>query len=241
MTSWLTTYAVADYCFARAAPYLAPGVVLAVVDPGVGGPRRAIGIEVGDGSSILVGPDNGLLAPVVALCGGATAAVELTNPAYHLAPPSATFAGRDVFAPAAAHLCLGVPLHEFGPAIDVHSLTPGLMPVARVEADALHTEVLWIDRFGNAQLNVDAEDLAPLGPTLQIRCGETTRRAIVAPTYSSIPSGIVGAVIDSAGLVSLCVDRGHAADDLRLAVGDPVRIERRDGEAVVTPVQLQRR
>ena len=118
---------------ARASQYLAPGVVIAVVDPGVGSVRRAVALEVGDGQSILVGPDNGLLAPAVAMCGGATAAVVLDNPEFHLVSTDAavgvTFAGRDIFAPVAAHLCLGVPLHELGTAVDVETLTPGLIPV----------------------------------------------------------------------------------------------------------------
>src|SRR3954447_1392346 len=103
---------------ARSAQYLAPGVVLAVVDPGVGTERRAVAVEVGDGISVLIGPDNGLLAPAVAMVGGATRAVELTNPDYQQPAPGPTFDGRDVFAPAAAHLCNGVPLSEFGPEID---------------------------------------------------------------------------------------------------------------------------
>src|SRR5712692_4781304 len=83
----------------RAVQYLAPGVVLAVVDPGVGTDRRAVAVEAGDGDRVFVGPDNGLLAPAVAMCGGADRAVELTNPDYQLAAPGPTFAGRDVFAP----------------------------------------------------------------------------------------------------------------------------------------------
>ena len=100
---------------ARAIPYVAEGVVLAVVDPGVGTARRAVAVEVAGGAGVLVGPDNGLLAPAVAIVGGAERAVELTNAEYHLAAPGATFAGRDVFAPVAAHLCNGVDLAELGP------------------------------------------------------------------------------------------------------------------------------
>ena len=87
---------------ARSVPYLAPGVVVGVVDPAVGTSRRPIAVEVGDGDSVLVGPDNGLLAPAVAMCGGATRAVELNDAQWHLPSPGATFAGRDVFAPVAA-------------------------------------------------------------------------------------------------------------------------------------------
>ena len=109
---------------ARSAQYLCPGVVLAVVDPGVGGAAPSVAVEVGDGASVLVGPDNGLLAPAVALVGGASRAVELTEADYQLEAPGATFAGRDVFAPAAAHLCRGVDLLDLGPAIDPATLLP---------------------------------------------------------------------------------------------------------------------
>src|SRR5947207_13265969 len=102
---------------ARSVQYVPPGVVLAVVDPGVGTSRWAVAVEVGDGSGVLVGPDNGLLAPAVAMSGGADRAVELTETAYQLPSPGPTFAGRDVFAPAAAHLCAGVALDALGPEI----------------------------------------------------------------------------------------------------------------------------
>jgi hypothetical protein len=128
---------------ARCAPYLAPGVVIAVVDPGVGSSRRAIAVEVGDGESVLIGPDNGVLAGAVALCGGVTAAIELTNRDVHLDSPGPTFAGRDVFAPVAAQLCLGVPLADLGTPIDPYSLTPGLLGVSHFEGDVLVAEVLW--------------------------------------------------------------------------------------------------
>lgn len=210
---------------ARSAPFMAPGVVIAVVDPGVGTSRRAVAIEVGDGASVLVGPDNGLLAPAVALCGGATAAVVLDNPEYHLADAATTFDGRDVFAPVAAHLCLGVPLAELGTPIDPNLLTPGMMPVARYEGDSLVTEVLWVDRYGNVQLNVDEDDIAPLGAKLRVRAGTYSRTAARARTFADIPTGGLGVVVDSYGLIALCVDRASAADDLRLAAGDEVVLE----------------
>ena len=106
----------------RAANYLAPGVVIAVIDPTVGTARRPIAVEIGGGSSVLVGPDNGVLAAVVQLCGGADRAVEIVNPEYRFTTEPGTFDGRDVFAPAAAHLCNGVDLAELGPAIDPISL-----------------------------------------------------------------------------------------------------------------------
>ena len=115
---------------ARSMQYLAPGVVLAVVDPGVGSARRAVAVEVGsdDVTAFLVGPDNGLLAPAVAMVGGARRAVSLTNDDYHLAAPGPTFAGRDVMAPAAAHLCAGLELDLLGEPVDPLSLLPGHHP-----------------------------------------------------------------------------------------------------------------
>src|SRR5688572_31708529 len=153
---------------ARSAQYLCPGVVLAIVDPGVGTDRRAIAIEVGDGQSFLVGPDNGMLASAVGMVGGATGAVELTNTDYQLPAPGPTFAGRDVFAPAAAHLCAGVPLDELGPRIDPHELVPGIVPLPRDEDGTIVGEILWVDRYGNCQVNVDPEAIETWGPRVQL-------------------------------------------------------------------------
>src|SRR6478752_2612381 len=136
---------------ARAISYLPTGVVLAVVDPGVGTARRAVAIEVAGGEGVLVGPDNGLLAPAVAMAGGAERAVELTNLEYQLATPSATFAGRDVFGPAAAHLCNGVDLMDLGDEIDIDLLMPGIVPLAQIGDDLVIAQVLWVDQFGNVQ------------------------------------------------------------------------------------------
>ncbi len=116
---------------ARSIQYVASGVVLAIVDPGVGTDRRAIAVEVGDGEGVLLGPDNGLLAPAVAMAGGAGRAVVLDNPEYQLEAPGATFAGRDIFGPAAAHLCNGVDLALLGHAVDPVSLLPGIVPLSR--------------------------------------------------------------------------------------------------------------
>src|SRR5687767_10262500 len=162
---------------ARSAQYLAPGVVLAVVDPGVGTERRAVAVEVGGGQSVLVGPDNGLLAPAVAMVGGADRAVSLTDGAYHLPAPGPTFDGRDVFAPVAAHLCAGVDLADLGDLVEPSSLVPGVLPVSRSEAGTVVAEVLWVDRFGNAQLNVDPDDVAGFGDRVDLRCSGGSRIA----------------------------------------------------------------
>ncbi|MDE0493049.1 MAG: SAM-dependent chlorinase/fluorinase [Acidimicrobiaceae bacterium] len=215
---------------ARAAQYLLPGVVLAVVDPGVGTSRRPVAVEVGEGASVLVGPDNGLLAPAVALVGGASRAVELADARFRLeAQPElgSTFDGRDVFAPAAAHLCCGVPISALGPPIDPATLMPGMLPVSGREGDDLVAEVLWIDRFGNCQLNLDPaelDELATAGSPLQVAAGEDLRTAERVSAYADVSPGRVGLLVDSSGLVSLAVPRRSVAEDLGLHEGAEVRI-----------------
>ena len=211
----------------RSVQYLAPGVVLAVVDPGVGTDRKAVAIEVGDnGEAVFVGPDNGLLASAVAMTGGATRAVSLTNPAYQLEAPGPTFAGRDVFAPAAAHLCNGVDLAELGDPVDPITLTPGLLPLPREESGRLLAEVLWVDRYGNAQLNLDPDEVEPFGDLVTVRWSDQVRTARRARAYAELRSGELGLVVDSYGLLSLSLDRGSAADQLGLRAGDGVSVEK---------------
>lgn len=202
---------------ARAVQYVAPGVILAVVDPGVGTARRAVAVEVGDGAGVFIGPDNGLLAPAVAMAGGATRAVELTDVRYHLPAPGATFAGRDVFAPVAGHLCTGVELDELGPPVDTSTLLPGVLPVSRTEGDVIVAEVLWVDRFGNAQLNIGPDEVPALRHTLT--AGTIVRTATRADSYGSVPPGGVGLVTDAYGLVSVALDRHSAAGELGLEPG----------------------
>src|SRR5918997_1363547 len=157
---------------ARAVQYVALGVV----DPGVGTDRRAIAVEVAGGEGVFVGPDNGLLAPAVAMAGGATRAVELSVVDHHLPSPGPTFAGRDIFAPVSALLCNGLPLEEVGHPVDPAGLLPGVLPISRVEDGVLHAEVLWVDRFGNAQLNLDPDEL-PDGDRVVLRIGDRPRAA----------------------------------------------------------------
>ena len=223
---------------ARSAQYLVPGVVLAVVDPGVGGARRAVAVEVGDGTSVLVGPDNGLLAPAVAMVGGASRAVELTAEQYRLPSPGPTFAGRDVFAPSAAHLCLGADLADLGTPIPVHSLTPGVVPVSRVDGDRIYAEVLWIDRFGNLQLNLDPAEVEPLGDALRLIAGDVGRNAHRVSSFSELGAGELGVLVDSYGLVAVAVNRGSAALELNCVEGDSITVEP-GGPAPATPVHLQ--
>lgn len=232
-------------CLARSVQYLCPGVVVAVVDPGVGTDRRAVAVEVGGGQAVLLGPDNGLLAPAVALCEGADRVVELTNPDYQLAAPGATFDGRDVFGPAAGHLANGVALTDLGPLIDPAGLRPALVPITRLEDEGLVTEVLWVDRFGNMQLNVDPDEVDEWGDRIGLRFGNQTRTAVRADSYGTLTSGEVGLVVDSYGLLSVALDRSSAAELLDLAAGDEVIMVRLDGADTQdggqsSPVELRR-
>jgi S-adenosyl-L-methionine hydrolase (adenosine-forming) len=232
---------------ARAIPYLPDGVVLAVVDPGVGTSRKAIAVEVAGGAGVLVGPDNGLLAPGVALAGGATRAVELDNADYQLEAPGATFAGRDVFAPAAAHLCNGVDLGELGTALDPALLIPGMIALPRPETDGIHAEVLWVDRFGNCQLNVGPDELAALtaggGEIVTLTCGDERRGARVVSTFGDLTAGAIGLVLDSQGMYALALDQRSAAAELAIGPGDAVVLSAGDDDraAAPTPVDLSRR
>lgn len=214
---------------ARCIGYLPSGIVLAVVDPGVGTDRRAVAVEVAGGAGVLVGPDNGLLAPAVAMAGGADRAVELSETTYHLEAPGATFAGRDVFAPVAAHLCNGVDLADLGVEIDPALMVPGTVPLPREEGASLVAEVLWIDRFGNCQLNVGPEDIVGWDDHVQLTLGhpgdpggETVRAAIRADSFADIVGGGLGLVLDSYGMLAVCLDRRSAAEELRLGPGDQV-------------------
>jgi S-adenosylmethionine hydrolase len=226
-------------CLARSAQYLNPGVVLAVVDPGVGTARRAVAVEVGDGASVLVGPDNGLLAPAVAMVGGATRAVQLDNPEYQLPAPGPTFAGRDVLAPAAAHLCRGVPLGELGSEVDPATLLPATIGLSRTEDGRLVGEVLWVDRYGNAQLNLDPEELDELGEHFGLRTGGRTTTVRRFATYAELPPGGVGLLVDSYGMVAVAATRASAAEALGLAAGDEVALEPLGGSAVPTGAEMR--
>ena len=209
---------------ARSVSYVPSGVILAVVDPGVGGARKAVAIEVADGEGVLVGPDNGLLAPAVAMAGGAGRCVVLTNAEYHLPSHGATFAGRDIFAPVVGHLCNGVELTELGEMIDADELLPGMVPLPRQEAEGLVGEVLWIDHFGNCQLNVGPDEIADWGPQVQVSFGESQRVATRQHTFSDLGAGAVGLVVDSCGMLALVLDQRSAAVELGIAAGDQITL-----------------
>ncbi len=212
----------------RAAPFLVPGVVLAVVDPGVGTARRAVALEVGpDPRWALVGPDNGLLVPLFEALGGPGRAVSLTKRRCHPGA-GATFDGRDLFAPAAAQLCAGLDLGDLGPAIDPASLVPGPRPAPVRRGTGLETEVLGIDRFGNAQLAAQPEDVSDLGDPVRLVLATREVLARRVSSFAAIGPAEVGLVVDSWGMIAVAQDRRSAAAELGLAAGDRVVLDRTD-------------
>jgi S-adenosylmethionine hydrolase len=232
---------------ARCVSYLPSGVILGVVDPGVGGTRKSIAIEVADGEGVFVGPDNGLLAPAVAMAGGAQRAVVLTNEEYHLPSHGATFAGRDIFAPVVGHLCNGVDLAELGDLIDAEALLPGMVPLSRIEPEGLVGEVLWVDHFGNCQLNIGPDEIDGWGTQVQVSFGESLRVATRQHTFGDVSTGAVGLVVDSCGMLALVLDRRSAADELGLGAGDQVTlVQLTEGapnaqDGVTSPVSMRAR
>ncbi|MGI8984261.1 MAG: SAM hydroxide adenosyltransferase, partial [Acidimicrobiales bacterium] len=160
-----------------------------------------------------------------AMVGAARRVVPLTDSAHHLPAPAPTSAGRDVFAPAAAHLCTGVDLAEMGERIDPITLLPGIIPLSREEDGAVTCEVLWVDRFGNIQLNIGPDDLLLMDDPLVLVSGDSTRKAVRARSYSHLRSGQIGLVTDSYGLVSIALDRRSASEELRIGSGDSVTIK----------------
>jgi S-adenosylmethionine hydrolase len=237
---------------ARSIAYVPRGIVLAVVDPGVGTARRAIAVQVANGEGILIGPDNGLLAPAVAMAGGAEFAVELTNPEYHLEAPGATFAGRDILAPVAAHLCNGVDLRAFGPEVDTAALLPATVPLPRTEGDRIFAEVLWVDRYGNCQLNLGPEDLEGFVTSAMLQVGRESdpggiiERFVTRTTnFEQIGTGGLGLVLDSYGMMAVCGQRRSASEELGIEAGDQVVLlpaddaGARSSAQVTTPVSMR--
>ncbi len=208
--------------------FMPVGVHLAVVDPDVGGNRRAIGIGTRDGRTF-VGPDNGLLL-IAADELGIDSAHELSEPRYRLPEVSRTFHARDVFAPAAAHLATGVALDELGQAIDPAELVRVEVPEPRVGAAQIGATVLAVDRFGNIATNVRREHVDALGvqdgDQIEIRLALDRYFAVVAGTFADAPPGELILYEDSYALVTLAISRGNAARLTGVTVGDELRIAR---------------
>jgi S-adenosylmethionine hydrolase len=213
-------------------PYTPSGAVhLAVVDPGVGGERRAVALLSAD-DRLFVGPDNGLLTLATEEAGGVVEAFELTDPELWLRPVSKTFHGRDIFAPVAARLAAGLSPAAVGEALDPHRLVRLSLPAPRRERDGITATVVLIDRFGNAALHLPGGELlaAGLAGEIELLVRGVWHPARVASTYGAAPSGGLVILTDSYGQAAVAVNDGSAADVLHLIVGAEVRLRRLCGE-----------
>jgi hypothetical protein len=212
-------------------PYVPAGVHLAVVDPDVGAQRRAVALELADGRR-LVGPDNGLLWPAAVASGGVVAAADIALSPYRLQPVSATFHGRDIFAPVAAHLAAGVPVAQTGTPLDPAELvTLELRPPRRYDG-ALVAEVRYVDRFGNAQLGAAHEDLEGtglrLGHAAAVRLPDGAEH--IAQYVRTFADGAPGDLLlyeDAQRRLAVAVAHGDAARQLAISVGDELELRPR--------------
>jgi hypothetical protein len=221
-----------------ALPYLPVGVHVAVVDPGVGTERRPLAVRTARGD-VLVGPDNGLLLPVAEQrLGGLDAARELTAPAYRLPQVSSSFHGRDVFAPAAAHLARGVPFDALGPLLAASDLVRLEWPAPTLADGELRAAIVYVDTFGNLKLGALAADLAAAcgdlepGAPLAISwssgdpAGPVTRRVPWARTFGQVPPGEALLYEDSYGRLCLALNQASAAERFGLREDLVVTIRR---------------
>jgi S-adenosyl-L-methionine hydrolase (adenosine-forming) len=207
--------------------YMPAGVHVAVVDPTVGTDRRAIALRGGDGR-LFVGPDNGLLIPAVEKLGGIDGAWELLNEAYMLTPVSRTFHGRDIFSPAAAHLARGVHPSELGPSLALEELDRLHVPQAEARPSLLRATILYVDRFGNIQLNLSREhaETAAIGAGMRIELQLPLERyyALATRTFADARAGELILYEDSYGNLALAITGGDAAQMLQAKPGDEVTI-----------------
>jgi S-adenosyl-L-methionine hydrolase (adenosine-forming) len=202
----------------QAITYLPDAIHLAVVDPSVGSNRRAVVVESESGAHF-VGPDNGLLVPAAERSGGIAKAFEITNEQFALRPLSRTFQGRDLFAPAAAHLARGTDPAELGPPLDVADLVRLDIPEAWLHDDHLHAEVLQVDRFGNLQFNLERSHLDGVsleaGRRLEVRMEGHRLNVPFGTTFSDVESGNFVLIEDSYERISLAINNGDAARRLQ--------------------------
>lgn len=216
---------------ANTLPFMPEGIHLAVVDPGVGGDRKPLALRGGDGR-LYVGPDNGLLLVACERLGGVAEAVELAAPAYRLEPVARTFHGRDIFAPAAAHLAAGVPLVELGPQLDTGELVRLEIPTAHVGERRIRATIVHVDRFGNVELNLRSTDLERIGivPGTQVEVEVRFERyyAVAARTFEEVRRGDIVLYEDAYWNIALAINQGNAAQMFGVSEGAELRLSARD-------------
>ena len=211
---------------ANTIPYMPVGSHLAVVDPGVGGARRALALRDREGRHF-VGPDNGLLIPAAERA-GIEAVHELANPEYALESISRTFHGRDLFAPAASHLAMGVPIGELGPPLAPDALVRLDLPQPELRPDRIIATILYVDSFGNIALNLTREHVNEAGivPGTQVELDLAGERvyAVAARTFADARPGDIMLYEDSYRNMSVAISNGNAAEMLHARAGQPIRI-----------------
>jgi S-adenosylmethionine hydrolase len=216
---------------ANTLPYMPEGIHLAVVDPGVGSERRGLALRDRTGR-LYVGPDNGLLVPAAEKLGGIDGAWHLTNPAYMLPRISHTFHGRDVFAPASAYLAGGVAPEDLGPAIEADSLVRLKLPEPEIGGTKIRATVLYVDRFGNIQLNLTRPDIERAGivpgTRLELDAGVDRYYATAARTFADARPGEIILYEDAYENVAVAITDGNAAQMFSARRGQTMTIERRD-------------
>jgi hypothetical protein len=232
----------AAMALARVTAYLpTPVVTVVAVDSDAG---RPVAVEVAGGQGLFIGPDSGVLASAVAIAGGAERAVILDETTLHGVSPGSLWMARDVFVPCAARWCAGVDVADLGSAIDPHLLLPGTVAVPRLEDDEMVADVTWVDRAGNCQLNVGADDLPDWGThvavTVGLHPGEQRVARLVA-NRQQLATGAVGLMVDPFGMWSLVMNRRSASHELSIAAGDQVRLAPGSAPSTSTPVQLRNR
>ena len=214
---------------ADALPFAPVGVHLAIVDPGVGGDRRAVAVRTAGEGHLLVGPDNGLLPPAIDVLGGAEEVYDIGDSRFRLEPASATFHGRDLFAPVAAQLAAGAAPSEVGEPIDPGELVRHVASRPRLEQQRAVAHVDRIDGFGNIALDLTAAELGghPLAGAGKVSVGSRSRRraAIRCSSFGDVGEGAFLLYEDSSGRMAIAINRGNAAEGLEVRAGDEIELE----------------
>lgn len=210
-----------------ALPYLPVGFHVAVVDPGVGGERRAVALRTAD-ERVLIGPDNGVLTPAPQRAGGVVEAIDVGRSPFRLTPVSATFHGRDIFAPVAARLAAGAATADAGDPLDPRELTELTLPRPRYEGTTLVAHALAIDGFGNVALDAGHDDLPGsglrLGATAELEVAGTRRAIRYGLTFTDVAAGEPLLYEDAHRALAVAVNRASAARGLGIGLDDEVRI-----------------
>jgi S-adenosyl-L-methionine hydrolase (adenosine-forming) len=180
---------------------------------------------------LLVGPDNGLLSLAWQRCGGVELAVDVTRSPHRLEPVSATFHGRDIFAPVAAHLALGAELADAGDPVEPDELAVVDLPEPHTDDGALVAHALVVDRFGNVALDVRHDDLAgtgiTLGGTVEIEVAGERYLATYAQTFADVRPGELIVYEDAYRTLAVAINRGDAAGTLGLGPDAEARLRPR--------------